>query len=109
MLAIGLEPLDPRKPEIDGRNVGDVLRGPDRDDARQRQRRRVIDARDPPVREGRPHDAHMQLTGERDVGREPAATRHQRPVFEARDGTADEPHHRPRISVAAARTALMMF
>ncbi len=61
------------------------------------------------MREGRAHDAHVQLMRKRDIGREAAPAGDERGVLLAADGSADQRHQRDRISCAAARTALMMF
>jgi hypothetical protein len=62
-LPIRFEPFNPRQPEIDRRNMGDVRPGPGRDDACGRERSGSIDRDDPAMRMGRTHQAHMQLVG----------------------------------------------
>jgi hypothetical protein len=54
----------------------------------------------------------MPLARKRNVGGEVALAGEKWPIFQTWDGTADEFRrggHFPRISFAAARTALMMF
>ena len=73
---------------------------------------RGVDRFDFAVRHGRAHHAHVPLAGKRNVGGETALAEQQRAVFQPRNGAADEfgrSRHFPRISFAAARTALMMF
>ena len=60
-LAIRLERRNPSLAEIDRRHVGDIGRGPDRDDAGQRARRRRIDRDDPAMRVVRANDPHVEL------------------------------------------------
>ena len=45
-LAIGIEAFDAGEAKIDRRNVGDIRRGPDRDDARNVARRGRVDRAD---------------------------------------------------------------
>ena len=95
-LAVGRQPLDPGQPEIDRRHVGDVVAGPDRDDARQRQRRGGVDRR----RSGHAH-ARERTTRMCSCARKTTSAanrprpRHQRPVLEARDRAADDAHVTP--------------
>ena len=76
------------------------------------ERRCRVDRFDFAVRDRRAHHAHGPLAGKRNVGGEAALADEQRAVFQTRNGAADEfgrRRHFPRISLAAARTALMMF
>jgi hypothetical protein len=88
-LAVRLQPFDAAFAEIDRRHVGDVLRGPYRDDAGQRARRRCIDRDDGTVRQRRPGDPHVKLVRKRNVAGEAAAPPHQRRVLEPRHRLAD--------------------
>ncbi len=111
-LAVGLERFQPGEAEADRRQMRDIGVGPHGMHAGQGERSTGIDRLDAAVRHRRAHHAHRPLAGEIDVGGEAALPGQQRAVFQARDGTADEfgrPAHVPRISFAAARTALMMF
>ena len=55
-LAVGLQLFDAAFAEVDRRHVGDVLRGPHRDDPGQRARRRGIDRDDGAMGDRRPRD-----------------------------------------------------
>ncbi len=111
-LAVWLKLFQPSQSKRYRRNVRDVRMRPHRMNAGQRQRRLRVDRPDPPVGDRRAHHAHMQLPRKRDVGGEAALPGEQRPIFQTRDGAADEfrpRRHLPRISFATARTALTMF
>ena len=97
-LAIGLEPLDPRQPEIDRRNIPDIGGGPDRHHARRGKRSARVDVADAAMREGRAHDTHVQLTRERDIGRKASPSGNQRGVLLAADGSTDQGHQRVRVT-----------
>ncbi len=99
-LAIGLQSLDGREANIDRRNIRHIVGGPDRVHAGQCAGLGGIDRKDTAVRAGRADDAHMQLLRETHVRRKAAAPRHQRRILEARNGAADEPHQRDRVSAA---------
>ena len=94
-LAIGCQAFDAGQAEIDRRDLRHVGRRPGRDHARQRQRGTRVDRHDPAVRLGRAHHPHMHHAGKGDVGREPAASRHQGPILETGHGSSDEGHVRP--------------
>ena len=89
-LAIGNERLDAIVAEVDRRQIGDVVDGPDRHHARRASAPRTVDLHDPPMRDRRAHDAHVKHVGKRDIGREQATAAHQRHIFEARHRGADD-------------------
>ena len=91
-LAIGIEAFDAGEAKIDRRNVGDIRRGPDRNDARNAARRGRVDRANARMGMGRTNYAHVQLMRERDVGREAAVAGDERPIFKTRDRAADEVH-----------------
>ena len=114
-LAVGFEPL--RRPvgaEIDRPDVGDVLGGPDGDDARHRPCLGCVDGDDLPMGVGRAHHAHVELAGKGDVGDEAGSAGDQRRVLEALYRPPQicrlvRRHQRRLICAAAARTALTML
>ena len=81
--------------------------GPHRGDAGRGERLAGLDRNQPAVGDRRAHDAHVQLIGKADVGRETAGAGEERPVLEPRHRPADDGHQ--RIFAAAALTALRMF
>ena len=91
-LAIGIETFDAGEAKIDRRNVGDIRRGPDRNDTRNVACRGRIDRADAGMGVGGTHHAHVQLMRKRDVGGEAAIAGDERPIFKTRDRTADEVH-----------------
>jgi hypothetical protein len=100
--------------KFDRRQIGDVGRGPHRDDPGQRAGRRRVDVFDAPMGIGRTHQAQVQLVRKRHVAGKAAAPDDQRRVFEPFDRGADpafrfDRHARAFMSAAAARTALTMF
>ena len=101
-LAIRLQFLDTTFAEVDRRDVGNVGRGPDGDDAGQGARLLHVDRHDAAMRVGRPDHAHVQLMRKRDVAREPAMSADQRSVFEPRDRAAD-----PRGTVLAHASCVL--
>ena len=94
-LTVGCQSFDAGQPEIDRRDVGNVGECPDRHDARQGPGHAGVDRPDVAVRVGRPHHPHMQHMRKNDIGGEPAAPGHQRPVLEARNRASDEAHVMP--------------
>ena len=91
-LAIGIEPFDAREAEIDRWDVGNVYRRPDRGNARHVACRTRIDREDAAMCERGTNHPHVQLVRERNVARKAAGTGDERPIFEARNRTADEGH-----------------
>ncbi len=87
------------RPQVDGRAR------PDRDDAGHGPGGADIDGMDNAVRHRRPHDPHMRLPVQADVGGEPPGSGKQGQIFDPQHGIADH----WRITLAAARTALVMF
>ena len=67
-LTIGIEAFDAGEAKIDRRYVGDIRRGPDRNDARNAARRGRVDGANLRMGMGRTHHAHVQLMRKRDVG-----------------------------------------
>ena len=111
-LPVRLQRGEAGQPETDRRDVRDVGKSPHRVHAGQRERGGGVDRFHFAVRHRRAHHAHDPLAGKRDIGGETALAQQQRAVFQTRNGAADEfgrGGHFPRISLAAARTALMMF
>ena len=96
-LAIRIEAFDAGEAKIDRRNVGDIRRGPDRDDSRNVARRGRVDRANARMGMGRTNHAHVQLMGKRDVGGEAAVAGDERPIFKTRYRAADEVHS-PRAS-----------
>ena len=91
-LAIRIETFDAGEAKIDRRNIGDIRRGPDRDDARNAAHRGRVDRADARMGMGRANYTHVQLMRERDVGGKAAIACDERPIFETRDRAADEVH-----------------
>ena len=89
-LAVRHQLLDAVVAEVDRRDVGEVLAGPDRDHARRGQRVGGVHRLDPPVRQRRTHDAHVKLAGKRHVAGEQAAAAHQRRILDPRHRGADD-------------------
>ena len=89
-LPVRHELLDPVVAEIDRRQIGEILAGPDRHHARRLTGVGRVDGLDPAVRHRRAHDAHVKLSGERYVGSEQAEPAHQRRVLDARHRGADD-------------------
>ena len=60
------------------------------------------------MRHLRPHDAHVKLPREVDVGHEGTEAAQQWRVFETRDGLPDDGHGASRMVAATWRTAFRM-
>ena len=103
-LAIRIEAFDAGEAKIDRRNVGDIRRGPDRDDARNVTRRGRADRADACVGIRRTDHAHVQLMGERDVCGKAAVAGDERSIFKTRYRAADEVH---RAKASRWRVSLM--
>ena len=106
-LAVGLEPLHPREPEIDRRDVGHVRPGPHRRDALHRPRAFRADRGDPAMRGGRAYHPHVKLARRVAVVREPAPAGQQRPVLQAGDALADQGHGAPAVRAGLCERGLM--
>ena len=106
-LAVGLEPLHPREPEIDRRDVGHVRAGPHRRDALHRPRVFRADRGDPAMRGGRAHHPHVKLARRVAVVREPAPAGQQRPVLKAGHALADQGHGAPTVWAGRCERGLM--
>ena len=93
----GREALDAGQPEIDRRDIGNVGECPNRYDAGQSLGDASVDRPDVAMRVSRAHHPHMQHMRKNDIGGEPAAPGHQRPVLEARNRASDEAHVTPAV------------
>ena len=75
--------------EVDGRQLGDVVSGPDSDDTFDPAGLGAFDRLEASVCVRRPHDAHMELVRERYITRKAAMSGHQRTILKPFDRSAD--------------------
>jgi hypothetical protein len=89
-LPIRLKAFDPRQAEIDRRDIGDIGRRPQRNDAWGRARFGDIDCNNAAVSVRRADYPHMQLMRKRNICRKTPLAHDQRAVLEPQDRAADE-------------------
>ena len=88
-LAVGHHLVGAHLPEVDERDIGHVGTGPDGGHAGNGQGLGGVDGLDHAVGHVGPHDPHVELVGQVEIGDEPSLAPQQGPVLQPRDRLAD--------------------